>query len=316
MTDEVARYSFHINSAYRNSGTSTDMNIQLSQLIGLIAKGTMFQVIVHGITIPFSFYQLSSDIQTVSIRVVNGANTYNGTIGLTPGNYNVNTVNAELQAKVIAYILSVTTISAAVTVAYNTTTSKTTMSITNAMTVTLFFSSNTSLGLFFGFSGNAVFSNLSSATGDKVAVANPVNTLYLRSPTLKQFKNREWQTEKDVFSDILYRIPIYTQQNTYIQQYQESEPIWIVNNIISSMNFYLSTNLSYTPINLQGLDIQFHFTIIEKDQHVFESIVATTLTNRIEPPKLEQDQEIVDLEKQRDQLLKRIETYKSKLGEA
>ena len=311
--DEVARYSFHINSAYRSSGTSTDMNIQLTQIISLQGKNTRFQAIVHGITVPFSFYQLSTDIQNISIQVQNGGSSYYGSLVLTPGNYNVNSINTEIQTKIIAFVLSVTGITPIVTVTYNATTSRTTFAITNAMIITVFFISNKSLGQFFGFSANAVFSNSSTSTGDKTAVANPVNTLFLRSPSLKQYKNREWQTERNVFSDILYRIPILTQQNTYISQYMDSEPVWIVNDNISAMNFYLSTNLSYTPIDLQGLDIQFHFTIIERDIHLYEPITDSLIVNlpTIMPPQ--NNTELETLQAQKEAILKRIQGYKKKL---
>ena len=311
--NEIARYSMHINSAYRTSGTNTDFTIQLSQVINLLAKHSMLEVVVHAITIPFSFYQLSSDIQTVAIRVTNGASVYNSTISLTPGNYNVNTVLTELQTKVSAYIFFVTGITPTLTFSYDSITCKSTLAISNTMTIILFFSNNTSLGAFFGFSANATFSNASSATSTKIAVANPVNTLYLRSPSLRQFKNREWLTESDVFSDILYRIPIYTNQNTYIIQNEDSEPTYIVNNSITAINFYLTTNLSYTAINLQGLDFSFHFTIIERELKQFAPIQDSLLVNIASP--VEKTDEVKALENERDKVLQKIDKYKRKLPE-
>ena len=316
---EIARYSFHINSAQRNSGTNTDMNIQLNQVISLLAKNSAFQCIIHGITIPFSFYQLASDYNTVSIRVVNGG-TYNGVLTLTPGNYNVNSVNDELKAKVIAYCQSIASpFTPVLSFVYNVNTSKTTLSMTSpaSTTITLFFSTNLNLGLFFGFTSNAVFSSGSPAIGDKTAVANPVHTIFLRSPSLKQFKNREWQIEKDTFSDILYRIPIYTNSNTYISYYGNSEEVWLVNNVLSSINFYITSNLSYTALNLQGLDWVFHFTIIERERPEYVSITTTMLTNQ---PLQIQDtpidtttDELATLQEERDKLIQRVGKYKSKL---
>jgi hypothetical protein len=296
------------------------MNIQLSQVISLLAKNSAFQCMIHGITIPFSFYQMASDYNTVSIRVVNGG-TYNGTITLTPGNYNVNTVNDELKAKVIAFCQSIAVpFTPVLSFVYNVNTSKTTLSITTAsVTITLFFSTNLNMGLFFGFSTNAIFTSVSSAVGDKTAVANPVHTLFLRSPSLKQFKNREWQIEQDTFSDILYRVPIYTNSNTYISQYGDSEEVWLVNNVLSNMNFYITSNLSYTPLNLQGLDWVFHFTIIERDKPEYISITTTMLTNQL---LLKNDTvdtmdattaELDKLQEERDKLIKRVDKYKSKL---
>lgn len=317
---EIARYSFHINSAQRNSGNNTDMNIQLSQVISLLAKNSGFQCIIHGLTVPFSFYQMASDYNTVSIRVVNGS-TYNGTLTLTPGNYNVNTVNDELKAKVIAFCQSIVApFTPVLSFVYNVNTSKTTLSITTpSVTITLFFSTNLNMGLFFGFSTNAIFTSVSSAVGDKTAVANPVHTLFLRSPSLKQFKNREWQIEIDTFSDILYRIPIYTNSNTYISYYGDSEPVWLVNNTLSSLNFYITSNLSYTALNLQGLDWVFHFTIVEREKPEYISITTTMLTNQLLIKNDTVDTmdattaELNKLQEERDKLIKRVDKYKSKL---
>jgi len=178
------------------------MNIQLSQIISRLAKGSHFQVVVHGVTVPFSFYQLSSDIAQLTVKVVQGATTYNGTITLGTGNYTTISVLAELSAKLAAFCQGlVSPFTPTLNFTYSTTTAKTTLSMTSPLstTMTLYFSTNLNLGLFFGFSGNAVFSTVLPAQGDKPSVANPVNYLLLRSPSLRQLKNREWIVEKDVF---------------------------------------------------------------------------------------------------------------------
>jgi hypothetical protein len=167
------------------------------------------------------------------------------------------------------------------------------------------------LGLFFGFSADATFTNVST-TGDKAAVANPVTYLLLRSPSLRQFKNREWVVEKDTFSDILYRVPISTNVGTYIQWYGDSERVIIVNDTLSVINFYLTTNLSYTPIDLQGLPFSFHLTIIEVVQPDYVPITNNTLVNKITEIPTNTD-EIDRLQRERDDALRRLEVYKKKL---
>ena len=325
---EVASYTFHVSSSQRNSGSNTDMNIQLSQIITHLAKGSRFQATVHGATIPFSFYQLSSDIQALSVRIVQGSNIFNGSINLTVGNYSTVSVLAELSAKLTT--LCAGTISPCVSFTptflftYSTSTSKSTLSlvssvpITPTSTITLFFSTNLSLGLFFGFTSDAIFSIASSATGSQPAIANPVNYLLIRSPSLRQFKNREWLVEQDVFSDILYHIPVQTNVNTYINWYGDSHPVVLVNDTLSNLNFYLTTNLSYTPINLQNLPWSFRMTIAEVIQPNYDSIFSTAFINQpiataptaTDATLLEQQQ----LEQEKKDALLRIERYKQKLS--
>lgn len=306
---EVARYTFHIASNQRNSGTNTDMNISLSQIITRLALKSQLQVVIHGITIPFSFYQLSSDIATLGVSVFGYPD---GNITLTSGNYTTVSVLTELSSKLTTYCAALSPpFTPTFTFTYSTTTGKTTLVSNSTRSITLKFATNTNLGLFFGFSANATFTT-ASTTGDKVAVANPVTYLLLRSPSLRQFKNREWVVEKDTFSDILYRIPISTNVGTYIQWYGDSERVVLVNDTLSLINFYLTTNLSYTPIDLQGLPFSFHLTIIEVVQPDYVPITNSTLINKAAEPPTNTD-EIDRLQKERDDALRRLEVYKKKL---
>ena len=322
---EVAKYTFHVSSSQRQSGTNTDMNIQLSQIITRLAKGSHFQVAIHGITIPFSFYQLSSDVATLSVQIVQGANTFNGSITLSTGNYTTVSVLAELSSKLIAFcqgtISPCTSFTPTLAFAYNTTNGIDTLSMTvasPASIITLFFSTNLTLGLFFGFTADAVFSVGSNAVGTQPAVANPVNYLLLRSPSLRQYKNREWVVEKDVFSDILYRVPITTNAGTYIQYDNSSAPVRLVNDTLQTMNFYLTSNLSYTPIILQFLSWSFYFTITEVLEPVYESLYSTAFINSAfynQPLETDaSDAEKALLEKQRNEALMKLEVYKKKIA--
>ena len=310
---EVARYTFHISSSQKTSaGTLTDFNIQLSQVITRLAKNSQFSVIVHGITIPFSFYQLSSDIGTVTVSTTGNAD---GTISLTPGNYTTISVLTELSTQLTAFCQSrAVPFTPTFNFTYSILTGKTTLAMTAPAlkTITIKFGSNTNLGLFFGFSTDAIISTLLSPTGDKIAVANPVNYLLLRSPTLKQFGNREWITERDAYSDIIYRVPIETNVGTYIQWYGDQEPFIIINDTLSLINFYLTSNLSYTAIDLQGLPFAFHVTISERLQPEYEPIMNTALPKMITEIKPNVE-ELDALKKERDDALRRLDTYKRKL---
>lgn len=326
----IATYTFYVSSDKRQSGTNTDMNIQMSQIITRQARNSHFQATVHGTTIPFSFYQLSNDIKSLGVLISQGSNTYSTTLDMTVGNYSTVSVLDELATKLTAICTG--TISPCVSFTptfnfvYNTTTSKSSLGLLsvvpntapeNTSQITLFFSSNLSLGLFFGFTSNAYFYIGLSATGSKPAVANPVNYLLLRSPSLRQYKNREWVVESDVFSDILYHIPVQTNVNTYINWYGDSHPVVLVNDTISNLNFYLTTNLSYTPVDLQDLSWSFRMTIEEVLQPTYESLYSTAFVNQsFANAPIETDataEEKARLEAQKQDTLRRIERYKEKL---
>lgn len=326
----VATYTFYVSSDKRQSGTNTDMNIQLSQIISRQARNSHFRATVHGTTIPFSFYQLSNDIKSLTVFIQQGANSFGAVLNMTVGNYSTVSVLEELSAKLTAIcegnILPCTSFTPVFNFVYNTTTSKSTLAMlstvpntppANTTVISLLFGSNLSLGLFFGFTANAVFSIGSSATGSKPAVANPVNYLLLRSPSLRQYKNREWIVEQDVFSDILYHIPVQTNVNTYINWYGDSHPVSLVNDTISNMNFYLTTNLSYTPIDLQDLSWSFRMTISEVLQPTYESLYSSAFVNQpFANAPIETDattDEKATLEAEKADVMKRLERYRRKL---
>lgn len=314
---EIARYTFHINSAQKTSaGTLTDFNIQLSQVITRLAKNSQFNVMVHGVTIPFSFYQLSSDISRLYVSWNGGpAGLF---IDFTPGNYTCQSVLTELSVKLKALLITYS-ISVVTVFTYDLSTARTSLYQTNGSgkSILLKFSLNPNLGQFFGFTTDCLMDNSlapnPAQTGDKVAVGNPASYLLLRSPTFQQRGNREWIVEQDVYSDIIYRVPIETNVGTYIQMFGDQQEFAIINDTLSLINFYLTTNLSYTPIDLQGLSFSFHLTISERLLPEYEPLMNTILPKMVTevPPNTE---ELDALKKERDDALRRLEVYKKKLS--
>jgi len=118
------------------------------------------------------------------------------------------------------------------------------------------------------------------------------------------------------FSDILYHVPISTNSGTYISWYNENEPVILINDDISLVNFYLTNNLSYTPLNLQGLDFSFSFTIIETLQVKYESLASTTFLNQNFPTEpVDNTAETQQLVQQRDDALQKLDVYRKKLNQ-
>lgn len=321
-------YNFYISSAERNSGSLSDVNLYLSQPITKTAKNSYFSIRANSITIPFSFHQLSPDIATIPILFTDSLGNFkSSSITLTSGNYNCINVLDELKGKLIAecQISSLPFIgyTPSLTFSYSQTTNKSTyvMAGSGSQSITIQFSQNTNLGKFFGFETDVLIDPLISATSTKTCVANPVNTIYLRSGNLKQRLNQEWIVQNGVYSDIIYVVPIYTQQNTYIQSEHTGDENILTDDIIKEINLYISTNLSYNPINLNGLEFSCSITISEMILDKYEPIQDTLLQSLPLPqPQPQQTQlnegdssDLVALQKQRDEIVQKLLKYKDKV---
>jgi len=326
MAREIRRYTFHVSSYKRSAGTATDMTLSVANTLSLKSKTGRFQILVHAVNIPFSYYQLSSEINTLQCVFTNGANSKTSTITLSAGNYTTVSVLSELSSKLIseaqitsgAYVGMTPVLS----FTYSQTTSKSTFTMTGPAntSIQMNFASNTNLGIFFGLVANSFISPIVSVTSSKVAVANPVNYLLIRSGNLQQVYNREYIVESDVFADILYRVPVGTQQNTWIQHHSDGDPVFISNNLITSINLYLTTNLTYSPIDLQGVGWAISFSIIEVEEPVYISRNESLVNNlpTVQPtPEGEPDEtptpEEEELKKAYEEELAKLEVYKNKL---
>lgn len=327
MSKEISRYTFHISSDKRSSGMATDMTLSLANTINLKSKKGKFQILVHAVNIPFSYYQLSSEINTLSVTFINSGQSKTSNITLAAGNYTTVSVLAELSAKLIseAQISSGAYVgyTPVLNFTYSQTTSKSTFVFTGPANAAIImnFASNTNLGIFFGLSANSVIAQGTTVISSKVAVANPVNYLLIRSGNLQQIYNREYIVESDVFADILYRVPVGTQQNTWIQHHADGYPVFISNNFITSINIYLTTNLTYNPIDLQGIGWAISFSIIEVEvpdyillndtmAASFPTILPTPIGEPGEEPPTPEEEA---LKKAYEEELAKLEVYKNKL---
>jgi len=322
--NEIARYTFHVNSDKRSSGTSTDMTLAMKNTITLKSFNSSFYIDVHSANVPFSFYQLSSEINTLQcvFTDINGfPKTVN--VSLAVGNYTTVSVLTELSTKLIAAaqltFLGYTPFTPVLNFSYSTTTAKSTYIMTGPAnaSIQMNFASNTVLGTFFGFTTNQLISSVLSVTSTNTCVANPVNYLLIRSGNLIQSNNREYIIESDVFSDILYRVPVGTSQNTWLQHLADTDPVQIANDKITSINIYLTTNLTYTPIELQGVNWAISFSIIEIENVSYKPLTDLLVSN-LPPPTNELQanmttEEVNKLEKEYNDNLTKIEEYKKRL---
>jgi hypothetical protein len=298
------------------------MTLTVKDTISLKAIDSVFYIDVHSANVPFSFYQLSTDIQTLQCVFTDTFGTpKTANIVMTAGNYTTVSVLDELSARLIAMaqISSGTYVGFTPVLAftYSTTTSKSTLVMTGPAnaSIQMNFASNLNLGTFFGFDTNRTISSALSVTSSKICVANPVNYLLIRSGNLQQRWNREFIVESDTFSDILYRVPVGTGQNTWLQHLADTDPVEISNDNISSINIYLTTNLTYSPIDLQGISWAISFSIIEKTKPTFIPVTSKLLANLPSPdqPPVQPQEDVAKLEEDLQKNMTRLELYKKRL---
>lgn len=321
MGEEIRRYTFHVNSDKRSSGTNTDMMLTVKDTISLTAIDSAFYIDVHSANVPFSFYQLSTDIQTLQCVFTDTlGNPKTANITMTAGNYTTVSVLDELSTRLIAMAQissgAYVGFTPVLAFTYSTTTSKSTLVMTSPAnaSIQMNFGSNLNLGTFFGFDANKTISSALSVTSTKICVANPVNYLLIRSGNLQQMWNREFIVETDTFSDILYRVPVGTGQNTWLQHLADADPVEVSNNNITSINIYLTTNLTYTPIDLQGISWAISFSVIERKKPTFVSVTTKLLAN-LPTPEPPQQEDVTKLEEEYQKNLSRLERYKKRLEE-
>lgn len=322
MGEEIQRYTFHVNSDKRTSGTNTDMTLTVKDTISLKAIDSVFYIDVHSANVPFSFYQLSTDIQTLQCVFTDTFGTpKTANIVMTAGNYTTVSVLDELSTRLIAMaqVSSGTYVGFTPVLAftYSSTTSKSTLVMTSPAnaSIQMNFASNLNLGTFFGFDTNRTISSALSVTSSNICVANPVNYLLIRSGNLQQRWNREFIVESDTFSDILYRVPVGTGQNTWLQHLADTDPVEISNDNISSINIYLTTNLTYSPIDLQGISWAISFSIIEMKKPTFIPVTSKLLANLPSPdqPPVQPQEDVAKLEEDLQKNMSRLELYKKRL---
>jgi len=294
-----------------------------------MAADSQYIVTVTSISIPFSFYQLSSteNLNVLPVYLKNNLDVVGRftTITLQQGNYTPYTLLTQLNSKLTEACQQVgisgfTPFTPVFASTYNPTTGFITFSVTGPVgcEIVLRFTVSSitqQLAGFFGINGTDVTMTPSvTQSSTKPCVLNPVNYLYLRS-SLKQFRNREWVVKQDDVSDILHRIPISTAQGTWIQYDVPSEPVYIIDASIDSINFYLTTNLTYEAINLQGIDWSFAFSISEVVRPKYTPITQQIVYNSFAPVSEEdKTKQLAELEAQKQKELERLKRYRERLA--
>ena len=321
----IQQYTFHINSEFRNSGTQCDMYYEMKTPLKLQMQNTAWFIKILNCIIPYSFQQINASVNSLNITVIDTLNnTVNGNILLTSGNYRETDLLTELKTQIINFCSNnfigfIPTL----TFTYNKT-SNIVLFSTNSGNITINFTNVQ--GKFFGCSNPINFYNNHNAYSDKCVLINPVNSIFLRSGTLKQHRNKELISTFEDYSDILMRVPISSVANSYIVYDKTSEDIRLENLNLDKLNFYLTTNLNYDILDLRGLNFTFSMILYEQEipeidlTSEYQKIIMQA--ENLRKQKLKDDEEfkqlqikkqVEDLQSRKDEINQKLKMYSNKI---
>ncbi len=193
---------------------------------------------------------------------------YNVTI--PPGNYNAINLNTTLDALIQVYVIHGT-----YKTTYNRATGKNTIAITGydltPFNLKIKWNLNLELATFFGYTLETDISATvgviyTNETSDLYADCGQIQALFLRSDSLSQSGNYECLTGVMTTSTIVQKSIVTTPPNSIIfYQNDLFNNVKIINKSISYLDFYITTNRSSTPVDFNGLDYSFRFSVDEMD---------------------------------------------------
>ena len=257
-------YHYEVSSEMRNRGTPTDFTITLPEILHLQAKNSVFGIRINECSVPFSFYSMNTNINKINIQITDLLNnTANLILTISVGNYSVLTILTELKTQLL-YLCSTLANPFVPVLNFQYDVKTGFMSFTsNNGIFTLLFSQNIPCGKFFGCSNDISFTNNITASSNKTCLTNPQNCLFLRCSTLQQIKNIEYIVQNGAYSDIVYRMPITSNFNNWLHTSKLGNILLVRNDAILNLNFYLTDNLTFSSIDLSGLNFTFSFDILE-----------------------------------------------------
>jgi hypothetical protein len=313
----VNTYNLFLSSANRSEGIPQNFSVSLIKPITLTNPNNWLTVRVGSAEIPYVFKLINSLNNIISYQLVRNSVTYNDTITIETGNYNILTLIAEFKTKLVTSIqtLSSWDASSILSFTYNRNTGKVTFSMVGtdsiATTLTILSASNVMyrcLGVTTGFSFG--YTDPSTRT-DSISTQNvnvSQNTaLYIRSESLTQTSNQENIVGLPEYSDILAKIQIGVQPQSIILWTNSTDlEIDITNKILDRINIYLGDSSLY-EVDMGNLDWTLRLTINEwsykSDSHHADRAINLRSSQ----------EDTTELIKEREKIVKRLNKLKTRL---
>ena len=266
----INQYNYFINSKNRSSGSSQNFQILLKDLLVLKKTTSNFYVSIKTAEIPYSFFSLTDDFNTLNITV----DSTNYTLTIPQGNYNAISLNNVFNNLIQPYVLH-----GSFSIEYDRATGKNTILISNydltPFNLKIKWDQNLELGRFFGYTLQTEITGLPAIISyvnnisDIYADCSQIQCLYIRSISFSQIGNYEILYNSWVQSSILQKIIITTPPNSIIfYQNELFNNVKINNKSISYFDFFINSNKSSREIDFNGLDYSFRLSIDEIDSIV------------------------------------------------
>lgn len=279
---EINNYHFYINSSNRTSGTSNDFSYMLKRPIILTNSSHHLEIKIKACSIPYSFTQVLSpynillcdvNIGGVYINettIAGGTDYLNNPLTITPANYNITTLLAEVSTQLLTFLNLGSTSVLNTVFTYNLNTLKIQMSLTGSYAYTIFVKFKTSsvdMSKMLGITSEKWFGKTTVipvyVNGDQPVNLYPISNLFIRSTSLLQTTAYENMFSQNDVSNILVQVPIRTQSNTYITYTNELDiRSRLTNSVVDNINLSISDNRAYS-ITLNNLDWNVMISIYE-----------------------------------------------------
>ena len=311
----INTYNFFLSSEKRTKGTTDNFQTSLFNSIGLESPNNWFTVRVGSVEIPYVFKLINSTNNIINFTLIRGS-TYNSTITLTPGNYNILTLITEFKSQLSAKIQTLTGWDP--TVYFNFTYDRTSGFVTFALigndsnSTSITIQDNSSVFLkCVGFSAPFTFGYTSPSARTVVVSTQNVNVsqntaVYVRSESFKQTSNIENIVTDNEPSDILSKIQVTSQPQTYIYWTNPYDlEVKITNRTIDVINLYVGSSTAY-QIDLGNLDWSCRLTV-----HEYGTPQQDYAINMTRSPTDEGLQNLLD---EREKALTKLKKIRSKLS--
>jgi hypothetical protein len=257
---EVNKYQLYFNTAQRTNGTSQHPYFACKPAYVKKSPLNWFEIQITSCEIPYQWTQVNQSNSSLGFTYSRtGSSTITGTLILTNGNYDVNSLITEVFYQLSLAIPSYTWVNNSY---FNQPTNKIVFSIIGtdnvATSITFNFAGNLFLGGMFGCDTNTTFSynalNVSTNAMSSTTInVNPVSSIYIRSSMLKQLATNCGNSQENLvagytqdISDIINKIQVLTPPFTYVFWLnQVGVRTKISNSSIDQIDVYLSDNRSF-----------------------------------------------------------------------
>lgn len=314
----INTHNLFLSSAKRTSGTSDYFQTSLYKAISLASPNNWFTVRVGSAEIPYVFKLINSNNNTISFTLVRNAVTYNSTVTLTPGNYNILTLLSELKTKLVIAIatLSGWASSDVLSFVYDRSSGYVTFSMVGIDSIATTLTIQNTQPVFLkcvGMTGSFSFGYTTPLIRTSVTSSQNVNVsqntaLYVRSDSFQQNSNIENIVIDNEVSNIIAKIQVNATPQSYILWTNPTDlEVKITNRVIDIISLYLGTSTSYTA-DLGNLEWSLRLTIHEWSAHNAEPDYAI---NMLQSPPDEGIQNLLD---EREKAMTKLKKLRSKLS--